>query len=585
MRVGCCRRRPPPAALLAASALLLVCAAPRGARACALLTYTFQPDCFRASGAAGCAFDAGHPDFGPQIAVWVESADGTRFVDTLMVTSAVAVHGIGNRPGTWNMRSGPRFPYGRRQMALPIWAHARGHLYGLVVMEDMNDDWMTTHEDNSSPETYFCRPMQPFEIVDAITCPSGRFRSCKGRFDSSMPQSYYPPRADLFDFGQAPCPMLPNYLGSCDPGDSAQYAFLNDVDTVATATPPFGAPFSSTWVVPDDLPDGDYALYVEVAKEFDADAANQHPSYINPIEANAFNNYGQEGNVGAPSVLFRVPFSLGAGAPAGASAMEIAGYGDWTGATGDVHTPDGTFGSGSGSGSGSGGDPGSGAGRLAVIDGPTGPGRVHVARAACGAVDCASAPPPTSVAFVTDTISARSATLRIHQSNDGGRQVLGYELRTTVLPTPRAVIDPTTFPDWTPAGTVAPGPPDGETTASIDGLAPDTDYAVGMSARGQCSTSPPTFQRFHTPAVKFAQLSGCFIATAAFGSDLAPEVEALRRARDAATAASPIARAAVDLYYRSSPPLAALIARSETARALVRTALRAALPGGARAAP
>jgi hypothetical protein len=417
--------------------------------------------------------------------------------------------------------------------------------------------------------------MQPFEIVDAITCPSGRFRSCKGRLDSSMPQSYYPPRADLFDFGQAPCPMLPNYLGSCDPGDSAQYAFLNDVDTVATATPPFGAPFSSTWVVPDDLPDGDYALYVEVAKEFDADAANQHPSYINPIEANAFNNYGQEGNVGAPSVLFRVPFSLGPGASAGASAMDIAGYGDWTGVSGDVNAPDGTIGS----------DPGSGAGRLAVIDGATGPGRVHVAHADCGAVDCASAPPPSSVAFVADTIAARSAMLRVHQSNDDGRQVLGYDLRTTVLPTARAVIDPATFAAWAPAGTVAPGPPDGETTASLDGLAPDTDYAVGMSARGQCGTSPPTFQRFHTPAVKFAQLSGCFIATAAFGSDLAPEVRMLRGARDAAEASSPIARAVVDLYYRSSPPLAALIARSETARALVRTALRAAFPAGARAAP
>ena len=43
-----------------------------------------------------------------------------------MVTNAVAIHGIGNRPGTWNLLSGPRFPYGRRPMALPIWAHARG---------------------------------------------------------------------------------------------------------------------------------------------------------------------------------------------------------------------------------------------------------------------------------------------------------------------------------------------------------------------------------------------------------------------------------------------------------------------------
>jgi len=195
-----------------------------------------------------------------------------------MVTSAVAIHGIGNRPGRWDMRSGPRFPYGRRQMALPIWAHARGQLYDLVVMEDASDDKMTGHEDNSSPEPYFCRPMQAGEVVDAITCPSGRFRSCKGKLDPSTPRSYYPPRADLFDLGASPCAILPQFIGSCDPGDSAQYDFINDVDTVATATPPFGAAFSSTWVVPDDLPDGDYALFVEVGKEFDADAGNQHPS-------------------------------------------------------------------------------------------------------------------------------------------------------------------------------------------------------------------------------------------------------------------------------------------------------------------
>jgi hypothetical protein len=244
-------------------------------------------------------FDVGHPDFGAQIAVWVESADGTRFVDTLMVTSAVGIHGIGNRPGSWDLRSGPRFPYGRRQMALPIWAHARGELYDLVVMEGGRDDEITTHEEESSPEPYFCRPMMVSEEVDAVTCPSGRFRSCKGVLDASMSRSYYPPRADLYDFGSMPCMILPQYLGSCDPGDSDQYGFLNDVDTVAAATPAYGAPTTNTWVVPTDLPDGDYALLVEVGKEFDTDAANQHPSFISADEMVYYGAYGQDGNIGA----------------------------------------------------------------------------------------------------------------------------------------------------------------------------------------------------------------------------------------------------------------------------------------------
>jgi hypothetical protein len=170
---------------------LAAASAPRLALAdCTVLDYTFQPDCFRAPADAACVFDPRHPDLGPQIAVWLESADGTSFVDTLMVTNAVAVHGIGNRPGTWNLLSGPRFPYGRRPMALPIWAHARGKLYTFVAMNDGMEDQLTNHENTSSPEPYFCRPMLINEIVDAITCATGKFRSVKGRLDPGQPASY-----------------------------------------------------------------------------------------------------------------------------------------------------------------------------------------------------------------------------------------------------------------------------------------------------------------------------------------------------------------------------------------------------------
>ncbi len=157
-----------------------------------------------------------------------------------MVTNAVAIHGIGNRPGTWNMLSGPRFPYGRRSMALPIWAHARGQLYPFVAMNDGMEDELVDHENTSSPEPYFCRPMALGEIVDAVTCPSGQFRSAKGLLDPTQPQSYYPPRADLFNFGGAPCIARIGYPGSCDLGDSAQYFALDDVDVVAAATPAYG---------------------------------------------------------------------------------------------------------------------------------------------------------------------------------------------------------------------------------------------------------------------------------------------------------------------------------------------------------
>jgi len=547
-----------------------VAALPRLARAdCTVLDYTFQPDCFRDPGAAGCVFDPQHPDMGPQIAVWLESADGTAFIDTLMVTNAVAVHGIGNRPGTWNLRSGPRFPYGRRPMALPIWAHARGKLYTAVTMNDGLDDQLTDHENVSSPEPYFCRPMMPREVVDAITCASGTFRSAKGLLDGTQAPSYYPPRADLFNFDGSVCVPRLEYPGSCDPGDSGQYFAINDVDVVAAATPSYGVPFTGRWVVPADLAPGDYRLSVEVAKEFDTNADHQYPSFLSAYDMQYYSAYGESGNVGQPSVLYRVPITLGTGAPAVWSTADVAGYGDWSGQTGDVMPPDATISD----------APGSGAGRLLAFDGPAGPARVQVSTAACPPVDCSGPNPPVPlpVSFTATALaSGTSAGLQVLQSSDaGGGPVIGYEVRYTTAPTVWAKIDASSFPAWSAAGALPVSAPGTTTPLEIDGLTPLTFYAVGIRAIGVCGSSPPSFQRFQTAAIKYTQLSGCFVATAAFGSDLTPEVTLLRKARDLATARSTLAATAVDLYYRSSPPAAAALSRSPTARALVRTALRA----------
>ena len=95
-------------------------AVPARAQNCMTLRYDFQPDCYHAPGDAACLRSVDRLDLGPQIAVWVESADRTMFVDTLMVTNMTAARGIGNRPGVSNFLSGPLFPYGKRSMALPL---------------------------------------------------------------------------------------------------------------------------------------------------------------------------------------------------------------------------------------------------------------------------------------------------------------------------------------------------------------------------------------------------------------------------------------------------------------------------------
>jgi hypothetical protein len=78
------------------------------------------------------------------------------------------------------------------------------------------------------------------------------------------------------------------------------------------------------------------------------------------------------------------------------------------------------------------------------------------------------------------------------------------------------------------------------------------------------------FADFTTPAIKFTQLAGCFVATAAYGSDMQREVAALRALRDRLRPRSAFFAAATDLYYRSGPAAAALLRRSDTARALAR---------------
>ena len=66
---------------------------------------------------------------------------------------------------------------------------------------------------------------------------------------------------------------------------------------------------------------------------------------------------------------------------------------------------------------------------------------------------------------------------------------------------------------------------------------------------------------------------GCFIATAAYGTYLEPEVKLLRKFRDRFLLTNCLGQAFVKLYYEYSPPIADYIAKHDTLRAIVRWSL------------
>jgi hypothetical protein len=607
----------------AATLLLLIGASPASAQPLPIrLRVTLQPDCFRPSLSAAC--DARKTDtrldLGPQIAIWIEGADG-RFVDTVLVTNLTARLGIGNRPGHYLLPSSPKFPYGRRLMSLPVWAHRRGQLYDSVVMQDGTDKeyWLGFHEAVSSPDPYFCRPMTFQEIdVDAVSCPTARFNSAKGRFfdpaidlapehlQNGRPRdyvpparSYYPPRNDLTSFtdndcdsGRRPCTV-----------SARRYAAINDLDAVAAATPAYGRPFSQLWRVPDGLADGDYVLMVEINKEFDQNDSHQHPAHPDLMLA----EWGLTNNIGQPSVVFRLPFKLDRQAFDQVATGQIAGYGDWDGLTGTLHPPDPTISD----------LPGSGSGRLLAISQPAvrggAPlvGRVHLTVEAVSATppaaDAAPPPQPQPDAGAAQEGGAppdpRPPVMDAPASSGGGCLLassgVGLQVAPVQIMSEAAQIQlteparelwektehyevrvwygsersATAFAEGLPLPRVSPVMPGNRITVSLSDLKSESQYTVGARPSGACADPPIAFASFTTVLREFTQLSGCFIATAAYGSEGSVPVDRLRQVRDRLRDRSPLAAAVAEVYARSSPPLADLLRESSPARAVVRTLL------------
>ncbi len=552
--------------LVLTSALLGLLSVANVARAqdCRLLNIAFQPDCFRPDLSAACnkRKTGSQLDLGPQIAVWLEK-EGV-FVDTLMVTNLTAIRGLGNRPGRWDQASSPKFPYGRRTNVLPIWAHARGRLFPRLVMQDEMEDALGFHELTSSPDPFYCRPMSLAEVdVDAISCPTAVFNSTKGRFDPAGVFEYYPPRNDLIRFTRSDCD-IPRSPDTCDIS-ARSFSTLNDLDAVAAATPPYGEIAIVTWRLPSSYGQGEYVVKIEINKEFDQNPSHAYKAFTDP----RLRDSGVKTNIGQPSVLFSLPVTIGS-TPSYSSTTALVGYGDWDGRTGTVHPSDPSISD----------SPGSGMGRLLVFNNPWAFGsdesraRVHAMTAECAAAtECVPRPKepfPAQPTVDFKTLTATSVGISFVHSSQDGAPVDRYDIRYREG-TSMADGD---FVEATPAGSVGPGTPGSTASFLVGSLKADTDYVVGIRAHGRCQTaSSLQTTTFRTPEMKFQQLSGCFIATAAHQSAIAPRVRTLRWFRDSFLTQSSMGVFAVDLYYRSSPPVASIIASVSPVRAVIRNLL------------
>jgi hypothetical protein len=112
-------------------------------------------------------------------------------------------------------------------------------------------------------------------------------------------------------------------------------------------------------------------------------------------------------------------------------------------------------------------------------------------------------------------------------------------------------------------------PDSGVNTASING------YSGYMWAKIRATGTTPSLDDLQgTEFGGYGHPSetpgGCFIATAAYGTDTANELDMLREFRDAVLLPNRVGAEFISLYYRASPPIADFISQNEVLRTMVR---------------
>ncbi len=96
---------------------------------------------------------------------------------------------------------------------------------------------------------------------------------------------------------------------------------------------------------------------------------------------------------------------------------------------------------------------------------------------------------------------------------------------------------------------------------------------VGTVADIWAASTTIVVDRPYSIRAEFGGAGGCFIATAAYGTPMAEEIQILREFRDEYLLSNPVGKALVDLYYEVSPPIAEFISEHPGLKPMVRAGL------------
>jgi hypothetical protein len=480
--------------------------------------------------------------FPPQIVAWIEDPSGG-FVATALITEAVGTYGLGNRPGRFDFNSSRFWPYGRRTTTFPVWSTKQPLRWPMLVFQDDDDNDLSHSGAKSSDEHHYCRPLHNPNELDATTCPSSKAYTDKGKLSSTM--IGYPPRADL------------TRDSSKDTSDVEMFDIMNPFDAVSQPTPAAGVTSTLGFAVPPEIPAGNFVLIVEVSKEFDFNATYNDTVYPSPVGI-PWDDYGAPYR-GQPSVLYKIPFQLVTGETRVASTLDYIGYGDPDGLDGNIRTPDSTISA----------TPGSGAGRLAILSEGGNQFRIKVTTY----FEDDRIAPAGAATMNTVDLSHHGVTLAFVAPGDDDRsgKVTSYEIRYSAG-------GPLTEDNFAGAtlSTASLDIVDGgqQQTIALDNLLPETTYSVGVRPFDNCrNPGPLVVYEFTTLPRPIGEVDACFIATAAYGSLMAADVDLLRRFRDTTLKKSAFGELATEAYYTFGPAFAGLIGESELLRSTARGAL------------